>query len=59
MTEPLVEVSDLTKYFFENDSIVDRVFGNERVAIKAVDGISFDIGRGETLGRVGAAGCGK
>lgn len=59
MTEPLVEVSDLTKYFFENDSIVDRVFGNERVAIKAVDGISFDIDRGETLGLVGESGCGK
>jgi peptide/nickel transport system ATP-binding protein len=59
MTEPLVEVEELTKYFFENDSIVDRLVGAERVAIRAVDGISFEIGRGETLGLVGESGCGK
>jgi peptide/nickel transport system ATP-binding protein len=59
MTDPLIEVENLTKYFFENDSIIDRLFGEERVAIRAVDGISFDIDRGETLGLVGESGCGK
>ncbi len=59
MTEPLLEVQDLTKYFFENDSLVDRLFGEDRVAIKAVDGITFGVDRGETLGLVGESGCGK
>jgi len=59
MTDPLVEVDDLTKYFFENDGIIDRLFGEDRVAIRAVDGVTFDIHRGETLGLVGESGCGK
>ena len=57
--EPLVRVRDLEKYFWENDSVFDRLFGTEATAVKAVDGISFDIRRGETLGLVGESGCGK
>ena len=56
---PLVRVDDLRKYFWERDSIVDRLFGAEPVPVRAVDGISFDIYRGETLGLVGESGCGK
>ena len=59
MTEPLVEVRNLTKYFYEQDSLLDRLVGDEPVAIKAVDGLDFDIHRGETLGLVGESGCGK
>jgi peptide/nickel transport system ATP-binding protein len=59
MTDPLVEVRDLQKYFFEQDSLLDRLLGEEPVAIKAVDGITFDVARGETLGLVGESGCGK
>jgi len=59
MTEPLVEVRDLKKYFYENDTFLDRLLGDEPVAIKAVDGLSFEINRGETLGLVGESGCGK
>ncbi|WP_267163026.1 ABC transporter ATP-binding protein [Halovenus salina] len=58
-TGPLVEVRDLKKHFFEGDNILDRLLGNGPVAIRAVDGVSFDIHRGETLGLVGESGCGK
>ena len=51
--DPLLEVKDLRKYF-----PVKRGFG-ERVALRAVDGVSFEIRRGETLGLVGESGCGK
>lgn len=51
--EKLLEVADLKKYF----SVRSR-WGERRV-LKAVDGLSFSIRRGETLGLVGESGCGK
>ena len=54
--EVLVEVKDLKKYF----PITKGIIFQRRVGdIKAVDGISFFIRRGETLGLVGESGCGK
>ncbi|MCI8538459.1 MAG: ABC transporter ATP-binding protein [Oscillospiraceae bacterium] len=49
MKDPVLEVSNLKKYF---------TIGRGQV-LKAVDGVSFSIQRGETLGLVGESGCGK
>jgi oligopeptide/dipeptide ABC transporter ATP-binding protein len=55
VSEVLLEVRDLTKHFPVGRSLV----GGAQGWVKAVDGISFSIKRGETLGLVGESGCGK
>jgi oligopeptide transport system ATP-binding protein len=55
-TKPLLEVIDLKQHFpIETGFIIKRQVG----AVRAVDGISFTVNRGETLGIVGESGCGK
>lgn len=54
--EALLEVRNLVKHFPVTRGIV---FSRQIGAVRAVDGVSFTLGRGETLGLVGESGCGK
>ncbi|MQS13855.1 dipeptide ABC transporter ATP-binding protein [Streptomyces kaniharaensis] len=56
MAEPILEVRDLVKHYPLTQGIL---FKRQVGAVKAVDGISFDLMKGETLGIVGESGCGK
>lgn len=53
--KPLLEVKDLKTWFPIRSGIFSKVTGQ----VKAVDGVSFSLGRKETLGLVGESGCGK
>ena len=55
-TEAILSIRDLVKHFPLREGIV---FRRQVGSVKAVDGVSFDLHRGETLGLVGESGCGK
>jgi oligopeptide transport system ATP-binding protein len=55
----MLAVEDLTKHFVLGDGILGRLMGGPRRLVRAVDGVSFTIDPGETLGLVGESGCGK
>lgn len=60
MSTPLVEVKDAARWFDVSPPWLERkLAGKPRVMLRAVDGVSFEIKRGETLALVGESGCGK
>ncbi|MBX6367923.1 MAG: ATP-binding cassette domain-containing protein [Rhodospirillales bacterium] len=60
MPEPLLRASGLVRYFDVSAPWLNRVLERKpRAVVKAVDGIDFEIGRGETFSLVGESGCGK
>ena len=56
MSEPLLRVDNVYKYFPITKGVM---FAKDIGHVKAVDGVSFTIAAGETLGLVGESGCGK
>ncbi|CUR71644.1 Stage 0 sporulation protein KE [Achromobacter xylosoxidans] len=60
MSTPLVQVKDAARWFDVSPPWLERkLAGKPRVMLRAVDGVSFEINRGETLALVGESGCGK
>ena len=60
MTEaPLLEVEDLVTQYPVRRGLTERLSGQRRLWVHAVDGVSFSLARGEMLALVGESGCGK
>ena len=58
-SDPILQVKNLKVYFPLKRSVVQMITHQPRQYVRAVDGVSFEIGRGQTLAVVGESGCGK
>ncbi len=58
-TEPLIQVRNLKKYFPVRRGLIAALFSREKIWVKAVDNISFDIFKNEVFVLAGESGCGK
>ena len=59
-TSTMIRTENLRKYFTADSDFLTRIFGwGDQTQIKAVDGVSFEIKKGEAYGLAGESGCGK
>ena len=56
---PLLTVTNLQQHYSLESNLLDQLFARNRQVIKAVDGVTLELERGEILGLVGESGCGK
>ncbi|MEM3897191.1 MAG: ABC transporter ATP-binding protein [Nitrososphaerota archaeon] len=59
MANEILRLMDLRKWFPVQKSFLERLLARERLFVRAVDGVTLSVWRGETLALVGESGCGK
>jgi len=59
MAAPLVRAKDMKVHYPLFKGFLQRLFGGGRLVVRALDGVSFEVRRGEIFGLVGESGCGK